>query len=280
MMGPRFEMLFAEGKDRALTLSYDDGIIHDRRLVQLMNDYGVKGTFNLNSGTFSLEETQKKEGEEIDFSRIAAKEVQSLYQGHEVASHTVTHPSLTELPAGMTADEVLKDREALEELTGRVVRGFAYPYGAYNKAVEEVLRVCGIEYARTVVSTESFGIPEDFLEWHPTCHHDNAKLMELARVFCEEEGNGARLFYLWGHSFELAQNHNFYVLEEFFKYIMPYKDKIWMATNLEIMDYVKAFRELKWSVDGKRVYNPSGTALWFRKKEKTFCIKPQEMLVV
>lgn len=279
-MGPRFEMLFAEGKDRALTLSYDDGIIHDRRLVQLMNDYGVRGTFNLNSGIFSLEETQKKKGEEIDFSRITAKEVESLYRGHEVASHTVTHPSLTELPAGMIADEVLKDREALEALTGKVVRGFAYPYGTYSKAVEEVLKACGIEYARTVVSTEGFGIPEDFLEWHPTCHHDNVKLMELAKTFCEEEGNSVRLFYLWGHSFELEQNHNFHVLEEFFKYMMPYKDKIWMATNLEIMDYVKAFHGLKWSVDGKRVYNPSGISLWFRKNEKLFHIQPGEMLEV
>ena len=279
-MGPRFEMLFAEGKNKALTLSYDDGIIHDRKLVQMMNEYGIRGTFNLNSGIFSFEETVEKNGEETDFSRIAAQEVKTLFEGHEVASHTVTHPSLTELPVGMIADEVLKDREALEGLTKDVIRGFAYPYGTYSKTVEEVLKACGIEYARTVVSTRGFGIPEDFLEWHPTCHHDDAKLMELAKDFCENDGNNARLFYLWGHSFELAQNDNWHVMEGFFQYIAPYKDKIWMATNIEIMDYVKAFQNLKWSIDGNTVYNPSGIRLWFKKKEQVYCIGANETLEV
>lgn len=38
------------GKKKAVTFSYDDGVTQDRRLVEMMNTYGVKGTFNLNSG--------------------------------------------------------------------------------------------------------------------------------------------------------------------------------------------------------------------------------------
>lgn len=271
-MGPKFEMLFMNGKTKALTLSYDDGTVHDRKLVELMNRYGIRGTFNLNSGTFSLKETIEKEGVKTDFSRIDADEVKELYRGHEVASHTWTHPSLTELPSNMAAAEVIKDRELLEGLTGEIVRGFAYPYGTYNKEVEEVLKVCGIEYARTVVSTNDFVIPGNFLEWHPTCHHDSPRLMKLIQDFCEKEGNGVRLFYLWGHSYEFAQNDNWQMIEEFFKYVSGYRDKIWMATNLEIMDYVKAFSNLKWSMDGKTVYNPSGIRLWIKKDGQIYCI--------
>ncbi|MDO4302738.1 MAG: polysaccharide deacetylase family protein [Bacillota bacterium] len=271
-MGPKFEMLFMNGKRKALTLSYDDGTVHDRKLVELMNRYGLRGTFNLNSGTFSLKETIEKEGVKTDFSRIDADEVKELYQGHEVASHTLTHPSLTELPSNLAAAEVIRDRELLEGLTGEIVRGFAYPYGTYNKEVEKVLKVCGIEYARTVVSTNDFVIPQNFLEWHPTCHHDSPKLMELIRDFCEKEGNSVRLFYLWGHSYEFAQNDNWQVIEEFFKYVSGYMDKIWIATNLEIMDYVKAFSNLKWSMDGKTVYNPSGIKLWLKMDGQIYCI--------
>lgn len=277
-MGPKFEMLFMNGKTKALTLSYDDGTVHDRKLVELMNRYGIRGTFNLNSGTFSLKETIEKEGVKTDFSRIDADEVKELYQGHEVASHTWTHPSLTELPSNMAAAEVIKDRELLEGLTGEIVRGFAYPYGTYNKEVEEVLKVCGIEYARTVVSTNDFVIPGNFLEWHPTCHHDSSRLMELAGDFCQNEGNSVRLFYLWGHSYEFAQNDNWQMIEEFFKYVSGYRDKIWMATNLEIMDYVKAFSNLKWSMDGKTVYNPSGIRLWLKKDGQIYCIEGNEKL--
>ncbi len=277
-MGPKFEMLFWDGRKKALTLSYDDGTVHDRKLVELMNRYGIRGTFNLISGAFSMEEVVERDGIKTNFSRIDADEVKSLYQGHEVASHTLTHPSLTELPSNMAAAEVIKDRELLEGLTGEVVRGFAYPYGTYNDAVEEVLKICGIEYARTVVSTNDFVIPQNFLEWHPTCHHDSPRLMELAKDFCENDGDGVRMFYLWGHSYELAQHDNWQMIEEFFKYVSAYKDEIWMATNLEIMDYVKAFQNLKWSVDGKVVYNPSGISLWFKKEKQIYCIGGNEKL--
>ena len=41
---------FPDGKRKAFTVSYDDGWPQDRRLIGLMNKYGIKGTFNLNSG--------------------------------------------------------------------------------------------------------------------------------------------------------------------------------------------------------------------------------------
>ena len=41
---------FPGGKHKVLTLSYDDGKVQDRRLVKIFNKYGIKATFNLNSG--------------------------------------------------------------------------------------------------------------------------------------------------------------------------------------------------------------------------------------
>ena len=70
---------FYGGKHHALTMSYDDGMIFDRKLVDIFNKYGIKGTFHLNSGNFG------KEG------YISKEEVKILYRGHEVACHTVHH---------------------------------------------------------------------------------------------------------------------------------------------------------------------------------------------
>lgn len=275
-MNGSLEMLFKDGKRKALTLSYDDGTVHDRKLVQMMNRYGIRGTFNLNSGLFSQKDQKTINGIETDRSRIDAKEVKDLYKGHEVASHTVNHPSLTAIPSNMGAAEVIKDRKNLEELTGELVRGFAYPYGTFNDTVEEILSACGIEYARTVVSTDSFELPQDFLEWHPTCHHDSPKLMELAKQFCDGSDGNVRLFYLWGHSYEFAQNDNWQMLEDFFQYITKAAESIWMATNIEILEYVKAFRELKRSTDGRILYNPTGFNIWFEFERQAYCIHGNE----
>ncbi len=42
--------LFPRGKIRALTFSYDDGATQDKRLVDILNHFNLKGTFNLNAG--------------------------------------------------------------------------------------------------------------------------------------------------------------------------------------------------------------------------------------
>ena len=273
-------MLLRDGKCRALTFSYDDGTIHDRKLVSLMNEYGMKATFNLNSGLFGKEEQKIINGIDTDFSRIKEEEVKTLYEGHEVASHTLTHPSLTAIPEEMGIREILKDREKLEELTGQRVTGFAYPYGTYNDAVEELLEGCGISYARTVAGTENFELPQDFLEWHPTCHHEAPKLMELAENFCQRESWESEVFYVWGHSYEFSQKNNWQLIENLFRYMQPYRDKIWFATNGEIADYVTDFRKLELSSDGKILYNPTDRDLWYGMRAEICCIHAGERQVL
>ncbi len=275
-MGTELTMLFENGKRRAMTFSYDDGTVHDRKLVSLMNRYGMKGTFNLNSGWFGRKENQVIGGIDIDFSRIEADEVKTLYAGHEVACHTLNHSSLTGLPGNMGAAEVLQDRHNLESLTGELIRGFAYPYGAYNEQVEEVLSACGIEYARTVKSTGDFELPQDFLEWHPTCHHGSPELMKLLERFCNETSANPRVFYLWGHSYEFAQKDNWKLIEDFMEYAAGCREKIWFATNIEIVDYVEAFRKLRRSTDGRILYNPTGMTLWFEMDREIHCIHGNE----
>ena len=43
-------MRFPEGKTKAVTLSYDDGVTQDKRLAELFRSHGLKCTFNLNAG--------------------------------------------------------------------------------------------------------------------------------------------------------------------------------------------------------------------------------------
>lgn len=275
-MDKKIVMLFKDGMKKALTFSYDDGTVHDRRFVDLMNTYGMRGTFNLNSGLFGRKEQAVINGIDTDFSRIDAEEVKTLFEGHEISAHAVNHPSLTELPMAVAREEVAEDRKNLEALAGYPVTGFAYPYGTYNDKVEEVLAQCGIKYARTVVSTEDFELPQEFLEWHTTCHHENPKLMEIAERFVNEKPQEARVFYVWGHSYEFAQKNNWQMIEDFFRYMQEHKEGVWFATNGEIADYTLAFRQLQTSSDGKILYNPTAVDLWYGLDGQTYCIRSKE----
>ena len=275
-MGSELTMLFEGGKRKALTFSYDDGTIYDKKLVSLLKKYDMKATFNLNSGLLGQKEHRMINGINTDFSQVEPWEVKTVYADQEVASHTVNHSSIVGLSQNMGAAEVLKNKQKLEELTGRPVRGFAYPYGSYNELAEEILSACGIEYARTADSSNDFDIPQDFLEWHPTCHHDAPELLKLAEKFCNDDSLQPQLFCIWGRSYEFAQKDNWQVLEEFMKYVSDYREKIWFATSIEIVDYVKAFRELRRSSDGRILQNPTEMTLWFEMDREIHCIHGNE----
>ena len=251
---------FPDFKSKAVTLSYDDGKVQDKRLISIMSKYGLKGTFNINSGFFTM-----------DKSRLTADEVLKLYSesGNEVALHGYKHLSLSEVDSAMAINDVIEDRKALEKLFGKVIKGMAYPNGFYSNEVVEMLKMCGISYSRTTVSTEKFDLPTDWLRLPATCHHNNPRLMELAKQFVESEDgrhfwwNHSKLFYLWGHSYEFDDKQNWNVIEEFAAYIGG-RENIWYATNVEIYEYVQAFDRLEFSADGERVYNPSAIDVYIQ----------------
>ena len=274
----RMYLRFPGGKTKALTLSYDDGVEADVRLLQIMKQYGLKGTFNLNSARYAEKDTgYTKENVHARMSKKKCIEVLKD-SGMEIAAHGLTHPHLERLSEPMCTYEVMRDRAELEKDYGCIVRGFAYPFGTYNDAVVEVLKQCGIVYARTVESTERFDIPTDWLRMPATCHHNNPRLMELATGFANAKiAAGPALFYLWGHSYEFDDNDNWNVIEEFAAYIGNRED-IWYATNIEIFNYVEAYKKLVISMKGEHFYNPTSVDIYFELDGKTVCVKSGETI--
>ncbi|MBE6548816.1 MAG: polysaccharide deacetylase [Ruminococcaceae bacterium] len=255
-MKHHFFMRFSEGRKKALTLSYDDGVEQDIRLMEILDKYGLKCTFNINSGRFAPEGTVFSEG--TIHRRMTRSQATELYtnSGHEVAVHGTVHPWLETLPTPSVVLDIINDRKELEEQFGTIIRGMAYPYGTYSDSVVEALRACGIAYSRTTIQTERFDIPTDWLRLPTTCRHKNPRLMELAKKFAESDPRRAQLFYLWGHSYEFEEDDNWNVIEEFAEY-MGGRDDIWYATNIEIYDYIDAYNKLMFSADGHTIYNPT-----------------------
>lgn len=235
------------GRRRALTLSYDDGQIFDRRLVGIMNENGIRGTFHLNSGKFDSPKF------------VTAAEIASLYAGHEVSSHSLTHPYLDRIPDAELNYEITEDRLRLENACGYVVRGMSYPYGAWTPELINRLAALGIHYSRTTESTNNFALPRDFMRWGATCHH-NGNIAERLDAFRKSK-NPLALFYIWGHSYEFDRDGNWELIENFCRAAGGDPD-IWYATNIEIYDYLTALRALDLSADRTAAYNPSGIPVW------------------
>lgn len=254
--------MYPEGKTQALTMSYDDGVVEDRQLIEIFNRYNIKGTFHLNAGFLGKS------------NKIAATELAGLYKGHEVSCHGFTHPCFDRISRAEIIREILEDRQELEKLTAYPVRGMSYPFGVWSPETLEALKTLDIVYSRTVLSTGKFLIPEDFLLWHPTCHH-NDKLMERATNFKNNPRNFA-LFYVWGHAYEFDRQNNWDIIEEFCSFIAN-DPMVWYATNIEIYDYIMVMKRLEFSADSSMVRNPSAMPAWLSVDGEAVKIMPGEL---
>lgn len=257
--------LFPEGKDKALTFSYDDAQIHDRRLVGILNQNNMKATFHLNSGTLDTE------------GFITSAEVKELYVNHEVACHAVTHPFFNQLSKTQMIAEIYEDRRALERCCGKIVRGMSYPFGEYNEQMIRTAEDLGIVYNRTVGSTMNFSLPADFMQWNPTCHHGQVT-DALIDDFLNAPGyRNLSLFYIWGHSYEFERDHNWEYINGICEKLRGRED-VWYATNIEIYEYVTAMRSMVVSVDEDLIYNPTAVTLYLCIGGRRVSLAPGAMI--
>ncbi|WP_264521545.1 polysaccharide deacetylase family protein [Flavobacterium sp. N1994] len=280
--GMPVEMLFPGGKSKALLLSYDDGRTEDRQLVKLMNKYKVIGTFHLNSNKLGTKDYLTKE------------EIKELYAGHEVSVHSFNHPNLTTLSKPDIVYEVIEDRKELERLVNYPVRGMAYPFGNNNQVVLDAIHGLGIEYARTVDDTYNFKIPENFLMWHPTVHQfakahwepnqpekDAKELAHFYQIITDFlQTKELAVLDIWGHSWEMGNNPAYWEETEKFIKMVANNPSIHYTTQIDLVDYINAFRNLKFSVDKKMVYNPSALPLYFNFNGKTYSVLGGKTLIL
>lgn len=229
------------GKKKAITFSYDDAVLQDVRLIELFNKYGLKATFNLNSELLGMDGELIIEGRTVSHKKVAPCDVRSVYAGHEVAVHTLTHPRLP----GISDDkevirQVEEDRIKLSELCGYEVIGMAYPCGGINnddRCAKLIRENTGVKYARALETDGSFDINKNLFRFKGTCYHHKEwdKMFSLAEDFLTLKTDEPKIFYIWGHAYEFdIYPERWELFEEFLKMISG-KDDIFYGTNKEVL---------------------------------------------
>ena len=250
--------LYPNGKAKAFNVSYDDGVLQDERFVKLLNAYNLKGTFNLNSGLMENEFEWIHETGCI-VKRLSKENVLSLYDGHEVASHTLTHPFMQEKTENEIMKELETDKKNLEKLFGRQIKGFAVPFDYYSELIESCVKKCGFEYARISEESLSFAPQPNYHRWKATVFHLDDSLEKLAEDFIQTDEELA-LFQIAGHSYDLDTENMWDKIEAILKKISS-QDNILPMTTIEIIDYLKAMEQAE--ITESLIINHSEQTLWF-----------------
>lgn len=267
--------LYPNGKSKAFNVSYDDGVLQDVRFVNLLNQYGLKGTFNLNSGLMENEFEWIHETGCI-VKRLSKEKVLSLYDGHEVASHTLTHPFMQEKTENEIMKELEVDKKNLEKLFGKQIKGFAVPFDYYSDLIESCVKKCGFEYARISEETLSFAPQTNYHRWKSTVFHLDSSLEKLTEDFINTDEELA-LFQIAGHSYDLDTENMWDKIKTILKKISSQKDILPMTT-IEIIDYLKAMEQVE--ITESHIINNSEQTLWFLVDDVVHEVEAKKELII
>jgi peptidoglycan/xylan/chitin deacetylase (PgdA/CDA1 family) len=188
-----------------LAQCWDDAVVDDIRLIEILRKHGAKASFNINAGLnketrqFSFRFDDKK-----DVFRLAKSELTDVYQGFTIANHSLAHLNLADVPIKNALRDICDGRDALEQMFGCPVLGFAYPFGAYNDSVKEAVRTAGHVYARTVINVDHVFPVEDPMALHSNCHFMAPDFWGRFERVRAEDG----VFYFWGHSYEMVTDED------------------------------------------------------------------------
>ena len=271
---PKVTVTYPDWKLKALSFSYDDGVIEDRELIKIFDRYNIKATFNVSIGK------AVKKPERF----IQPAEIKTLYKNHEVASHGYLHRTMTLLGDRSLNEEIALNQEGIAKILGNPPPGFAYPYGRFTSAkaptrVLEALAKNHLVYARTCKMAGNFDLPQDFLQWHPYCHHNRAK--GVAKKFLDYKAEKMSVLIIWGHSYEFAANvkrkraENWNLIDNLSKELAN-KPEIWYATMGDIALYVNATRKL--TIDKNEIKNNSDLPVYLICNSKKLTIAPQKSI--
>lgn len=265
--------LFVGGKTKAFNISYDDGVIQDIRFVELLNRYGLKGTFNLNYGLMRSGFTWEHECG-MTVRRIPEEQVAAVYEGHEIASHSFTHPYFDNAAETDILRELGSDKFFLERLTGREVAGYATPFYYYSVLMADCVRHCGFQYARISEETNDYSIPTDFYQWKGSKFHWDADLQAFVQGFLETDQELA-LCQLVGHSYDLDVLDLLDSMERICRWVSDNSD-VWAATHIELVRYLRNMSLA--CITDKEISNESSAELWFAVNGTTVRLAPGEKI--
>lgn len=192
-------------------LSIDDGTIYDHKVIEILNRYNIKGTFNLNSGLEDF--LWFNEGRPVQ--RLKLLENIDLYKNHEVASHSLTHPHLTGCNDDHVGYEVGVDKENLERIFGYPISSFAFPFEDFDeRTINRIKMIDGFKAIRVSEIDTSFRFPIDPFHIKIT----SLDIVDALNKFDEFiNDDNAELFVFVSHGYDFEFNNTYDALEKLCK---------------------------------------------------------------
>ena len=215
---------------KIVVLSFDDGTIYDEKFIHLLNKYNLKATLNLNSELKDFVWFYK----ETPIKRLDLEKVKYIYDGHEVASHSLTHPYFSSLDDKEIIRQVKEDIDNLSKIFNYQIEGFAFPFHDQTEDnINTVKDNVKLSYIRYSYLSNSY-IHKDRYHIQINALYDDEDIYEKLEDFINNDLENS-LFVIAGHAYEFEVKNDWGKIEK----LLNYLSKQQQITVLPLKDAVK-----------------------------------------
>ena len=180
----------------------------------MLNKYGIKATLNLNSDLNNFVWFY----EDKPIKRFSLNSVKHLYDGHEVASHSLTHPYFSSLPIQEVIRQVKEDIKNLNSIFKRKTVGFAFPFHDQTEEnIQTVKENVDLEYIRYSFLTNEY-MPKDRYHIPINALYDDLDIYQRLEEFSNNDTKDG-LFVIAGHSYEFEVKNDWVKIENLLIYL-------------------------------------------------------------
>ena len=195
----------------------DDGTIYDQKVIDIFNKYNISATFNLNSGLQDFVWYK----DNLPVRRLDLYKYKSIYNNHEVASHSLTHPYLTSLSDEDVYREVKEDINNIEIIFDRKVTTFSFPFDYFDERTINIIKEVGITHIILPEIDDSFRFPTDLFHIRVTSWNIDDALEKIDRFIKDKN---AEVFIYLSHSYDYEFDHSYDKLERLCEMVLNDKD--------------------------------------------------------
>ena len=227
------------------TTSWDDGHPCDQRIAEILDRYGLSGSFYL--------PIRNCEGYPV----MDANVMRELDKTFEIGSHTLDHSYLPNLTTDAYNFQIISGKHQLEDILGHTVGGFCYPGGKINGAVRQAVIDANFVYARGInnfwlncgldrfeaTTTLQFYPHQRQVLWRNFVkgghYYERFSVFQTVAVATDWlsamknvvalQAETDNVVHIWGHSWEIEKNDLWSQLDNFLKFvseIRPYTSSV------------------------------------------------------
>lgn len=227
--------------DRAAAISYtfDDNLRDQYTLaVPMLNEVGFKGTFFVIPGATAdtTEEAEKNAAKKRAWGGISWPELKEMAaQGHEIASHTWSHPNLTKLTPAEVDEQFSKAYDAIKTHIGTPPLTLAFPFNADTPENDAAALKYYVAFRSYQTSTSGKTTVDSLSRW--------------ADKLVKDKSWGVIMAHGIGTGYAALSDPE--ILRAHFKEIKGRQNEIWVDTFANIARYQKEREDAKLTVSGQ-----------------------------